>query len=250
MKCVRRWRNSLAGRHQAALWRNSWPAELEKGKFLTRKTTKENHLAKDTRREAKTIVVTLEDNHSLRHLKIIVVKRQMIKIASLRMKCAPSRLTAALHIVQSLLLQMITHPWKYYCTMIDRVSIFEMSKFCFSQGLQNWQHEHLQLILLFGYNWSPITSVHKFCFGRYIGEEHILLLWRCFSVFCASLNYMCFMLAGVEMCFVLADAAVFCGAECSEEPLWWGGDASRVRRGYTDVPAEESAPTWYFPTKV
>ena len=167
----------------------------------------------------------------------------MIKIASLRMKCAPSCFTAALHIVQSLLLQMITHPWKYYCTMIDRVSIFEMSKFCFSQGLQNWQHEHLQLILLFGFNWSPITSVHIFCFGRYIGEEHILLLWRCFSVFCAILNYMCFMLAGVEMCFVLADAAVFCGAECSEEPLWWGGDASRVRRGYTDVPAEESAPT-------
>ena len=30
---------------------------------------------------------------------------------------------------------------------------------------------------------------------------------------------MCFMLDGVEMCFVLADAAVFCGAECSEEPL-------------------------------
>ena len=51
------------------------------------------------------------------------------------------------------------------------------------------------------------------------------------------------------MCFVLADAAVFCGAECSEEPLWWGGDASRVRRGYTDVPAKESAPTWYFSPK-
>ena len=152
MKCVRRWQSSLAGRHQAALWRNSWPAELEKGKFLTRKTTKENHLAKDTRRKAKTTVVTLEDNHSLKHLKIILVKRQMIKIASLRMKCAPSCFTAALHIVQSLLPQIVTHPWKYYCTMIDRVSIFEMSKFCFSQGLQNWQHEHLQLILLFGYN--------------------------------------------------------------------------------------------------
>ena len=82
----------------------------KKQNFQQEKATKENHLAKNTERTAKRIVVTLEDNHSRRHLKIIVVNRQMIKIASLCMKCAPSRLTAALHIVQSLLLQMITHP--------------------------------------------------------------------------------------------------------------------------------------------
>ena len=85
-------------------------SRVGKRKIFNKETTKENYLAKDTRRKAKTIVVTLEDNHSLRHLKIIVVKRQMIKIASLRMKCAPSRPTAALHIVQCLLLQIVTHP--------------------------------------------------------------------------------------------------------------------------------------------
>ena len=163
------------------------------------------------------------------------------------MKCAPSRLTTALHIVQSLLPQMITHPWKYYSTMIDRVSIFEISQFCFSRGLQNWQLEHLQLILYcldtIDYKCAYILFWQIYWRRSYFA---IMKVFQC--VLCELILHVFYV--SVEMCFVLADAAVFCGAECSEEPLWWGGDASRVRRGYTDVPAKESAPTRYFPTKV
>ena len=169
-------------------------------------------------------MVTLQDNHSLRHLKIIVVKRQMIKIASLRMKCAPSRLTTALYIVQSLLPQIIKHPWKYYSTMIYRVSIFEISKFHFFTKIAEVATR--ASAATHSFVWIQlITSVHIVCFGRYFGEEHILRIMKVFQ--CVLCELM------LHVFYVSWRWNVFCVSWCCSV-LWsrvfWGAALMRWGR--------------------
>ena len=63
--------------------------------------------------------------------------------------------------------------------MIDRVSNLKFKNFTISQGLQNWQNEHLQLIMI------QLITYHKcayLLFWQIFGEEHILrfmLVFQC-----------------------------------------------------------------------